>query len=353
MKTPARSIKTVGGNVALLLGSITIVAVVLEGLLAAFLPPPIVWRDPQETYVNDPHMGYKLAPLQTAYTHSFSVVTNSHGFRGREVSPAPSPGTVRILCLGDSLTFGTGVAERDTYPNQLESMLNSQEPRYEVINTGVPGYDTWQEVAFFRKYGIEFRPDLVIIGFYANDIVPKPKVIREPVADAGGLRRQGFGQFVPDPMVYMLKRSRLLVFLKDRYVKLVNQVMPSQEYLHQRALLDGAVNDFKEKGWMEVDNSLKEMSELRTAGRFHLLLVIFPMAEQLLHHYPNAQYQSRLRMLAEKHAIPTIDLKPAFEREFKGFGSLFIEWDGHPNATAFTITAKEIERFIVQTLGHR
>jgi hypothetical protein len=129
--------------------------------------------------------------------------------------------------------------------------------------------------------------------------------------------------------------------------------MPSREYLHQRALLDGAVNDFNESGWTEVDNSLKDMSELRTAGKFHLLLVIFPMAEQLLHHHPNARYQSRLRMLAEKYAIPTIDLKPAFEAEFKGFGSLYIEWDGHPNATAFRITAKEIERFIVQTLGHR
>jgi len=97
---------------------------------------------------------------------------------------------------------------------------------------------------------------------------------------------------------------------------------------------------------MEIDNSLKRMSELRTAGKFHLLLVIFPMAEQLLHEYPNAQYQSRLRTLAEKYAISTIDLKPVFEREFKGFGSLFIEWDGHPNQNAHRIAAEQIARFI-------
>lgn len=352
VKIPAGSIKTIGGNVVLLVGSLIIMVVALEGILATFIPKPIVWKDPQEAYVSDPVMGYKLVPLQTAYTHSFSVVTNSQGFRGREISLTPSPGTVRILCLGDSLTFGAGVAEGDTYPSQLESMLNIREPlRYEVINTGVPGYDTWQEAAFFRTYGIKFRPDLVIIGFYANDVVPKPKVVQEPVADAGGLQRQGLSRFVPDPIVYVLKRSRLLLLLRDRYVKLANQLMPSPEYLHQRAMIEGAVNDFNERGWTEVDNSLKEMSELRTAVKFDLLLVVFPMAEQLVHQYPNVQYQSKLNMLAGKYNIPMIDLKPSFERAFKNFGSLFIEGDGHPNANAYMIGASEIMKHIQQIVS--
>jgi lysophospholipase L1-like esterase len=71
---------------------------------------------------------------------------------------------------------------------------------------------------------------------------------------------------------------------------------------------------------------------------------MFPMAEQLMREYPNAQYQTRLKAIADKHHVPYIDLKPRFEQEFTGFGSLFIEWDGHPNPQAYRITAEEISR---------
>jgi len=88
------------------------------------------------------------------------------------------------------------------------------------------------------------------------------------------------------------------------------------------------------------------MAILKKEHGFDLLLVIFLMAEQLLRDYPRAQYQTRVQAIAYRHGIPSIDLLDSFKREFTGFGSLFIEWDGHPNPNAHRIAAEQIARFI-------
>src|SRR5690349_15789398 len=64
--------------------------------------------------------------------------TNSLGLRGPEVA---EDGTARILAVGDSCTFGWGVAEGQSYPVQLETVLDRTlgAHRYQVINAGVPG----------------------------------------------------------------------------------------------------------------------------------------------------------------------------------------------------------------------
>jgi len=346
-----KSVRTLSGNIVLMLVSTAVVCFVVEVTLAMILPKPILWLDPQERYLPDAEIGHKLVPLQVAYTHSFPVRTNSFGFRNREIAQIPAADTFRILCLGDSLTFGAGVAEEETYPRQLESRLNANAPlRVEVINTGVPGYDTWQEVAFFRRQGLEFHPNLVVLGFYGNDVVPKPSKVVVADERSGRVERQGFDRIVPDAIVHLLKRSVLLLFLRDRYVKLSNQIAPSSASLHQRAMLTGTSDEFLETGWQEVERSLQELISLSRERQFHLLIVAFPMAEQLLRDYPRADYQSRLKLLADRHHIPLLDLKPAFEKNFSGFGSLFIEWDGHPNGKAFSIAAEEIEHYILDEL---
>jgi hypothetical protein len=46
--------------------------------------------------------------------------------------------------------------------------------------------------------------------------------------------------------------------------------------------------------------------------------------------------------------MPVIDLLPSFQNKFKGFGSLFIEWDGHPNPAAYAIAATEVQQYMMQ-----
>ena len=319
----------------------------VESLLLFVVPPPIVWLDPQESYHVDPKVGHRLVPGQQSYTHSFPVVTNSYGMRDREFSAVPAPGVIRILCLGDSLTFGDGVAVEDTYPKQLEARLGRKGAvRYEVINAGVPSYDTWQEVVYFEEWGWRLKPNMVVIGIYGNDVVPKPAMVNTALTGDGMLRRQGLGGVLPDFAVHALKRSRLLLFLRDRVGKLNDLVSPSDQFLHQQSLLDGTQNPFVERGWQEVDSSLQRMAALKREQGFELLVIIFPMAEQLLRDSSRAHYQLRVRAIADKYSISSIDLLDSFKREFKGFGSLFIEWDGHPNSKAHRIAAEEIAKFI-------
>lgn len=335
--------KAVLGNLALAFCSLLVVSLVLEAVSSLFLPPPIIWREPQEQYQHDPLLGHALVPGQHAFTHSHPVAINSYGFRDREHLVTPEFGTFRILCIGDSLTFGDGVAIEDTYPKQLETVLNeSGTGKFEVINAGVPSYDTWQEVMFFRIKGVRFEPRIVILGFYGNDIVPRPEVVKPLLSSDRTLSRKGMGKVLPDRVVHLLKGSRILLFLKDRVAKLVNLVQPSSEYLHQRALLEGQPDRFVERGWQEVESSLQEMAKLQESHRFRFIIVSFPMAEQLVHAYPESQYPAKLKMIAESLNISYVDLYPAFKREFKGFGSLFIEWDGHPNQRAYRIAAETL-----------
>jgi len=88
------------------------------------------------------------------------------------------------------------------------------------------------------------------------------------------------------------------------------------------------------------------LSNLSRKYGFDVILVIFPMADQIVSKYPNAVYPAKVKEIAHKHNIRFIDMAPVFAENFSGFGSLFIEWDGHPNAKAYSLTAMEIARFL-------
>lgn len=334
-------------NLSLLLLSFIGTFMMIELILMTVVPDPIIWRNPQESYIHDPELIHRLKPNQQAFTHSFTVTTNSHGLRNGEFSLEPKANTFRILCLGDSLTFGDGVRSEDTYPKQLEALLNVDRPgTYEVINGGVPAYDTWQEISYLKRDGWRFKPYLVVLGVYANDIVPRPKEIPQIIDSTGMPRKPGLLGLVPYKTAYLLKRSRLLLLLRDRIGKLINRLSPSPEFRHQLSLLNGSSDAFAERGWSEIDRSFAELSDLSKKYAFDVTIVIFPMVEQLMNSYPNASYPSQVKDIADKHHLRALDMTPVFAKNFRGFASLFIEWDGHPNANAYRLTAAEIARYM-------
>src|SRR5262249_40224164 len=73
----------------------------------------------------------------------------------------------------DSFTYGAGLRSEETYVKQLETMLNQKLARhgirYEVLNAGVPGYNTHQELIHLREVGIMYNPDLILLGFNMSD----------------------------------------------------------------------------------------------------------------------------------------------------------------------------------------
>jgi len=91
---------------------------------------------------------------------------NSKGYRDIEHDTNKPPGSVRILILGDSLTYGTGVADNDIYPRVLQRLAGEN---VEVISLGQQGWGTADELAALRRDGLGYRPDIVIVGVVTND----------------------------------------------------------------------------------------------------------------------------------------------------------------------------------------
>jgi lysophospholipase L1-like esterase len=102
---------------------------------------------------------------------TWEISLNSEGFRDNEF-PATKPSSVfRIVCLGDSWTFGANVGQQDAYPQELQALLKQEFPqvRFEVFNLGVLGYSSYQGLQLFKSKVNELAPDLVVIAFAMND----------------------------------------------------------------------------------------------------------------------------------------------------------------------------------------
>jgi lysophospholipase L1-like esterase len=101
----------------------------------------------------------------------WEISTNSAGFRTAEFTKAKPSGTFRIVCLGDSWTFGSNVDQNQAYPQQLMTSLQRNFPRanFEVLNLGVMGYSSYQGLQLLKQQALDLNPDLVLIGFAMND----------------------------------------------------------------------------------------------------------------------------------------------------------------------------------------
>lgn len=113
----------------------------------------------------------KYNGVQEKLNTTTTIKINWDGFRDREFLIPKSNVTYRIIILGDSVAFGLGVEANETYSKILENLLNSQRNgiNYEVLNFGVPGYNTLQEVEMFKQKGLKYELDLIIIGYHVND----------------------------------------------------------------------------------------------------------------------------------------------------------------------------------------
>lgn len=135
-------------------------------------------------FEGDPLLLWRLKPnLDHVYWDFTSVSTNAQGFRADYPIGAKPAGTFRIVCLGDSVTFGYRVPpvwpdkpkdydpEWQPYPMLLERELRNANPNrhIEVFPMAVPGYTSHQGLAWLRRDINYLQPDLVIASFGWND----------------------------------------------------------------------------------------------------------------------------------------------------------------------------------------
>jgi hypothetical protein len=113
--------------------------------------------------VYDSKLGWKPRPGYKTQR----VRTNSLGIRAdREFEIERVPGISRIVIIGDSFMWGEGVANEETFASRLENNLSGTE----VINLGVHGYGTDQQRLRLHELGFRFEPDVVILGFYEENL---------------------------------------------------------------------------------------------------------------------------------------------------------------------------------------
>jgi lysophospholipase L1-like esterase len=121
---------------------------------------------PQIVHRPAPGVGFEMIPGQRGFTFASPATINSIGLRGPEIELAKAPDQLRVLCLGDSITFGVGVNDEIPYPRQLEAFLAERrsDRQAQVINAGVQKYSTYQEMDWLRKHGVSLEPDIVVLG---------------------------------------------------------------------------------------------------------------------------------------------------------------------------------------------
>jgi hypothetical protein len=170
-------LKRWGANLLLMLGATLVAGVAGEGAVRWIHGDQMVLfpRYHSKAVYGD----YTLRRLRptTVFWHTskeghWRFATNAKGFRNdRDIPYAKVPGRLRVLALGDSQTEGFEVRQNFTYSAVIESWLNSRGIAAEVINAGVSGYGTAETLAFLENEGINYHPDVVVYGLYANDFI--------------------------------------------------------------------------------------------------------------------------------------------------------------------------------------
>jgi len=90
---------------------------------------------------------------------------NSLGFRGDEIRPAKPPGLRRVVCLGQSESFGLYETADHEWPAQLGRLLRGRRPEVEVVNASVAGMGRLKRVSYVERYVLPLRPDVAVLTF--------------------------------------------------------------------------------------------------------------------------------------------------------------------------------------------
>jgi lysophospholipase L1-like esterase len=248
---------------------------------------------------------------------------NSLGFREPEFPVQKPAGEFRVLALGDSFTYGSGVLAEDAWPQVVERGLAVGGRRVDVINCGFAagsytpdGYDAW-----VRTDGLLLDPDLVIVGFCLNDM--------------------GNGNDVP-MLSYQGKTT------VGCPVALIDQFLT---YFANRQAMD-AVPDYSEvvaahpETWIKTQAALQNLQRILAERRIPLVVAVIPMISQI-NRDPNP-YAGLHRGIGEfcaANGIPCVDLLAPFV----GRSELDL-WvhptDQHPNHIGQKLLGDGIVRFL-------
>ena len=265
---------------------------------------------------------------------------NSAGFRGPEFTLTKPVRTLRIACLGDSITFGEGVRDEDTYSERVAALLRaqlaSQDATCESFNFGVGGYNTEQELFALQNYALMTSPDVVIVGYNLND--PEPLLFRlDPVSGEPVRRPREFS--IPEglddalPPTTILYRSRLVQFLWQKRAK---QACTRQTVRYYQNLFAP-----DSPGWQNSRQALRAIVATCQARQIPCIVVVFPVLYQLNDRYPFQAIHDMIQQEVVSAGGVCVDLFPLLKG--RSSSALWVHpTDPHPNEIVHAVAAKAL-----------
>lgn len=264
--------------------------------------------------------------------HEIRYRVNRAGFRGRDFAKE-SGGAVRLAFLGDSFCWGVGVKEEDHFLARLSERLAAVPPfdgPFELLNFGLEGYNTKQEVALFKEVVLDYRPQVAVIWYFLNDW--------EYERGLAGSKR------------YL--RGNTLWRWPRRYSRLLDWAISPLDLRRSTARLIQVYRSGYEEGnpgWEEVRGALEEFAGLCREHGMVPMLAIHPVLIRLDEGYPFAELHRQVFDFATRQGIYAVDLLPAvLGHEARGLWVHPI--DQHPNELAHRMVADRFFGFLIRVL---
>lgn len=304
-----------------------------------------------------PILKYELAPGASSWAWGANVTINSRGFRGAE--PATGHyGGYRILILGDSIAFGNELEVEATFSHKLQQqLLKSMD--CEVLNFGIGGYDSLQEVALLEYRGLEYKSDLVVVAYCLNDagIASANLEFLETLQSltTSHLYLSRLVQFVSERLerakqkTWTMYRNTPLVFRREHEQQIADIGDDDNELL---ALMAGVVPVYPSNWYGDPDRigrlrfAFQWLQELSSENGFSVLVMIIPWLDSGSEGYRHTTAHRIVELEAQRVGFDTIDLTGQFMQA--GVENLRIKSRDplHPNEAGHSIIAQELLKYV-------
>ncbi len=262
------------------------------------------------------------------YWHNILHVHNRDRMRRVGEFPPKQADTFRIIVLGDSLTYGYGIAEEDTYPRVLERELGKTF-RVEVLNLGVSGAQSEDVFKILRRHFPVLQPDLVMYGVCLNDFLPS------------GVDQYESNRAYPVPIPYkhhFIEKTLTGKLLEKHYDSLLMRLGLRVDFFTD------ILRDFD--GYQT--RFARDVKAINAFVRAHGLS---PVVAMVLQQYPDTKGKGYQVVLAAERHLRKAGMRviPAdYIRRNDGRKDWMVSpWEGHPNEKANRAFAEEIAKVLV------
>ncbi|GMV66391.1 MAG: hypothetical protein AMXMBFR75_21870 [Candidatus Hinthialibacteria bacterium] len=329
----------------------------------------------QGLYLPDTTLQMRWGPVP------YTIATNSLGLRGSEIQQPKTPGTFRIVAVGDSITDGFFVDNSDTWESVLQERLKSGFPfPVDVVNCAHGGGSIDKELSLLKQPGITLDPDLVVLTFVSNDIYEIVKLLARKKGDGAAasewqppfslsaflLTHTAIGEASLDTLL----RIRFRTYRKSDPNHTEGESDPRYNipggdqfeenvklFMEKYARLDGLVlvDSFHPKVQQAIDyykERLVEFKSICDQQGCRLLFVYFPAYPQVYQANPPLRINQALNTMCEETSIDFLDLTEGFRKHSAGRVLHLAPLDFHPNPEGNRLFAELLEQHLLPIVAN-